>query len=107
MTGESSATMGWHPNQRSFTPSAAFSQSSSLRKSLDEEKINAIYRPVELDVNIADEMITEILTNIHLFDFAVFVFDLEENLFVELIVMLLKHGFGDLLAWKGRIRFIR
>jgi len=43
-------------------------------------------------------MVAKILANVHFFNFAVFILNLEKDFFVELIVVLLQHGLGNLLA---------
>jgi len=58
----------------------------------------AVLFPVELDVDVSDQMVAKILANVHFFDFSVFIFDLEEDFFVELVVVLLQHGLRNLLA---------
>lgn len=42
-----------------------------------------------LDVNIPDQMIAEIIANVHLLDFAVLVFAFDEHVLEEVVVVLL------------------
>jgi len=44
---------------------------------------------LELDVYVSDEVIAEVVANIHLFDFAVLLFQLEKHIFEERIVKFL------------------
>lgn len=55
----------------------------------------------KLDVNVADQMIAQVVTDIHLLDFAILVFELEEYLLKEFIIVRL-----DLFICHGYLRFV-
>lgn len=60
-----------------------------------------------LDVDIADKMISQVVTDVHLFDFTVFIFELDENVFKEVIEMLLHFFFSHVsMRSIGRLRRI-
>ena len=93
----SSALIASPPNQRSFIASWAFSASSSLGvKSYFFSIFFKYFSLVEFDVDISDNMIAQILTDVHLFNFTVLGLNLIEDLFIKLVIMLLKHTFGQL-----------
>lgn len=52
--------------------------------------------PACLDVNVANEMIAEVVANVHLFDFAVFVLELNEDVFKKVIKVFLHFFFGHI-----------
>lgn len=43
-------------------------------------------------------MIAQVLANVHLFNLAVLIFNLEEDFFIKLVVVPLEHRLGDLLS---------
>lgn len=48
-----------------------------------------------LDVNIANEVIPQIVANVHLFDLPIFVLALDKNVLEKIVVMLLHLLIGD------------
>jgi len=49
----------------------------------------SIFLATELDVDVSNEMIAKIVANVHLLNLSVFVFQLNENVFEEVVVVLL------------------
>jgi hypothetical protein len=72
-----------------------------------------VFFKTELDIHISDEMITEVITYVHLLDLAVFVFALYKHVFEELVKVFLHlqishaalvEGSGLPGAWVGHLR---
>ena len=47
-----------------------------------------------LHVNITDEMVTQVIAHIHLFNFSIFVFHLDENILEKVVVVRLHFHVG-------------
>lgn len=49
----------------------------------------SIFFTTEFDVNVADQMIAEVVANVHLLNLAVFVLELDKDVFKEVVIMFL------------------
>merc|ERR1712044_120964 len=63
---------------------------------------SSILFSAKFDVNVAHQMVTEIIANIHLFNFAVLVLGFNKYIFKEVVVMLL-HFFVTYIGQMGSI----
>lgn len=57
-------------------------------------RIEITFTTAYLDVNVAHKMISEIIANVHFFDFTIFIFTLHKNVFEKIIVMFLHFFVG-------------
>jgi hypothetical protein len=48
-----------------------------------------VFFATEFDVDVADEMVSEVVANIHFLNLSIFIFELHENILKEVVVMLL------------------
>lgn len=64
---------------------------------------SCILLPPKFDVDVSHEMVAEIIANVHLFDFSIFVLGLDENVLEKVIIMLLHLFIAD-VGQMGTIR---
>jgi hypothetical protein len=60
----------------------------------------SVFFPSKLDVNIANQVVSKIIANVHFFNFTVLIFAFNENIFKEVIIMLLHFLISDMIHLK-------